>query len=310
MTDILEYYLEAGKVHASAMKLADKIVKPNASILEIANKIEKHIIESGAGLAFPVNISVNHVAAHDTATVNDKRKIPRDSMVKIDVGVHVNGYIVDGAKTYVFNKKDLILKKVVQDALNNVVENLKPRSPISAVGEFVEEIVQQHDNINVIENLCGHAVEQFNLHAGVTIVNHKIRKFLIKSKDKFLPNHAYAIEPFVTRGKKEVVGISRVEIYALTKKVSELKITSKEKKRALEEIEKMTNYLPFAARWLDGILKKRDIYDFLDRMRSRRIIVGYPVLIEPTRKNVAQAEHTIFVTEDEILLLTDKKMFS
>jgi methionine aminopeptidase len=54
--------------------------------------------EAGAGLAFPVNISVDEAASHATPARDDDTEFG-DEMVCLDIGVHVDGYIADAAVT-------------------------------------------------------------------------------------------------------------------------------------------------------------------------------------------------------------------
>jgi len=97
MDEEVKNYLTSGKILAAALKIAADRIHVGMPIKELCNIIEGYIVEHAA-LAFPCNISINNIAAHDTADINDQRTIPSDSIVKIDAGVHVNGYIADGKR--------------------------------------------------------------------------------------------------------------------------------------------------------------------------------------------------------------------
>jgi len=58
-------------------------------------------------LDFPQNICINNIAAHYSAPRDDTTIIQDGDVVKVDLGVAVDGYIVDGAFTVMFNKTDL-----------------------------------------------------------------------------------------------------------------------------------------------------------------------------------------------------------
>ena len=114
--EILEKYLKAGKIGAGARALALEKARPGLNILELAEAIEDFIIKNGARPAFPVNISINELAAHYTPAPDEKRTIQPGDLVKIDIGVEVEGYIGDLAFTYCSEKSPLI------DAANKAVK--------------------------------------------------------------------------------------------------------------------------------------------------------------------------------------------
>ena len=60
-----EKYKEAGKIARDALKKGLGMVKEGVKYKDVAEDVEEYIKER-AGIAFPVNISVNSVAAHYT----------------------------------------------------------------------------------------------------------------------------------------------------------------------------------------------------------------------------------------------------
>ena len=97
--ETIKKYKLAGKIAIDAREHGSKLIKSGVKLLDVANEVESKIKKSGAGIAFPVNISVNDVAAHYTPSLNDQRVFHRGDVVKVDVGAHVEGYIGDTAKT-------------------------------------------------------------------------------------------------------------------------------------------------------------------------------------------------------------------
>ena len=67
--------------------------------LEIVEKIEKKITELGGKPGFPCDVSVNHIAAHDCPLYKDERVLEKGDLVKLDIGVHVEGAVADTAIT-------------------------------------------------------------------------------------------------------------------------------------------------------------------------------------------------------------------
>ena len=66
-------YIKAGKIAASAIAIGKKLIKEDALLMDVAEAVEEYIFKCDAKLAFPVNISINHVAAHNTVLPNDAR---------------------------------------------------------------------------------------------------------------------------------------------------------------------------------------------------------------------------------------------
>ena len=87
--------IKAGKISAEVKKYARTIIKKGVLLVEIANKIEDKIIELGGEIAFPCNLSMDHIAAHYTPTYNDTTLA--SGLLKIDIGVHINGWTADTA---------------------------------------------------------------------------------------------------------------------------------------------------------------------------------------------------------------------
>ena len=80
-----------------------RTVREGMPIIDICEKVESLTREKGGKPAFPCNVSVNEVAAHYTSPPEDKRTIPERSIVKVDIGVHVDGYIADTATSVCFD---------------------------------------------------------------------------------------------------------------------------------------------------------------------------------------------------------------
>ena len=68
-------------------------------MLNVTEEIEGYVKENGGKLAFPTNLAVNNVGAHWTPSTKSKDVFKRGDVVKLDVGVHIDGYIGDNALT-------------------------------------------------------------------------------------------------------------------------------------------------------------------------------------------------------------------
>src|SRR3989344_929140 len=93
--EAIEKLKKAGSIAKEVIIYAKSIIKKDMSLLEIAAKIEAKIVELGARPAFPVTLSINEIAAHATPTYNDSSVAY--GLLKVDLGVHIDGYVADTA---------------------------------------------------------------------------------------------------------------------------------------------------------------------------------------------------------------------
>ena len=162
------------------------------TVYEICEEVESEIKKRGAKCAFPVNASINEIAAHYTAEPNDPITIKDTDLVKIDLGAQINGYIADTAVTVCYDAQFDGLVQAAEEALGKAMSMIKPNVKASDIGRTIESTIKQM-GFKPIANLSGHSLEQYTIHAGKSIPNiWSIGGFSLSE------NTAYACEPFVT----------------------------------------------------------------------------------------------------------------
>ena len=291
--EALKRYIQAGKIAAEARNFGVSHVKVGGSSLELANAIENLIRERGGACAFPVNIGVNDVAAHYTPSRNDDIRFRHGDVVKIDVGAHVEGFPADTTATVeVGTKNHAALITSAEDALRICIEMVAPGTPVSALGGAVARVIKSA-GFKPIENLTGHSMEKWNLHAGITIPN-------IETRDRSLVQEGMvlAIEPFSTTGAGKVTGKGRGSIFRIVRE----RRAPAEVNELFVKIRAKFGLFPFAGRWCDDL--QDDAPALLAKMVRLGMIMGYPVLSEVAGGMVAQAEHSVIVTSDGCRVIT------
>jgi methionyl aminopeptidase len=266
------------------LNYAKTLINPSVNILEIAEAIEKKIFEVGAKPAFPVNIGINEVAAHYTPSLDDKTVIKEGDMVKIDIGLHVDGYISDNAFTVLVGKNHHPMieaaKKAVEEARKVLRENVK----IKEISEVIENTVTS-SGFNVIRNLTGHFIDRYVVH-GVSIPNVKNDINITIPKGQ-----AVAIEVFVTNGSGWVKESSEVQIFQFKEDRGS---RMREGKKIIEIAKKDFEGLPFAKRWLKDIPRMKLELAIRDLI-ERGCLIDYHVLKEDSNCLVAQWEESFIV---------------
>jgi len=296
-TDVEEKYRKAGKIAAEVRESMRHWVKENMLIIDVCKKAETSIQEKGGRPAFPCNVSINELAAHYTSPPNDKRTVTPGSLVKIDIGVHVDGYIADTAVTVCFTPEYENLVAAAEDALDTGVRTIRPGLFTSQFGSAIQRTIESH-GLRPIANLTGHQVARYLIHAGRSLPN-----VSHISTNRIAAADVYAIEPFVT--VKNAVG--RVEngkeayIFRLVK---EKKLNGEFAKKLCSFIVDNFHTLPFAERWLQNAVPSDKHMVAFSELLSSKTAMGYPVFIEVSGKPVAQAEHTVLVTKDGCEVLT------
>jgi methionyl aminopeptidase len=286
----IEKYKKAGEIAKKVREYANEILLEGVSYVELANKIEKKIVELGMKPAFPLNICVNEIAAHDTALLNDDRRIKKGDVVKIDIGVSFDGYIADTAFTKeIGTEENQKLIKASEEALMQAIKSVKPNVRVSEIGRVIQEKIKEFGFIP-ISNLSGHHIKRYEVHTGESIPN-----IDNKSTKKLEIGDVIAIEPFTTNGTGLVIESRESEIYKIT---GEGRVRLQSSRELLSFLIKEYNTLPFAKRWLSRFQN----IDFLlnDLVRSGALH-NYHVLKEKNLGIVAQFEHTILVLEEPII---------
>ena len=298
---ILEKLRLAGEIAQKALKYAENLVKPGQKLLYICEKIEEMIIKEGGKPAFPLNISVNSIAAHYTSPPNDLRRLPNKGVVKIDLGVHIDGYIVDTARTIILGGNYYKLVKASRSALDAAIQIVKDGVKVSEVGKVIEkEIIEM--GFQPIKNLTGHVMERYNLHAGISIPNVSTKLSLLSPK--FKEGMIVAIEPFATTGRKGiVVDTPEAYIYRLIK--SNYTGTRTERKIA-SYVYRRFKSLPFALRWMKNIIQAKKSHEAFQHLLKEKVLHKYPVLKDADNGVVSQMEDTLIVKKNSCEILTRK----
>ncbi len=295
--EVIDRYVKAGRTVKEIRSRIVNLVREGESFLDICVDIEETTRKKGCEPAFPCNIGVNEVAAHYTASIDDQNVIPADSVVKLDLGAHVDGYVADSAVTVILNPEYEPMLIAAEEALDRALKIISPGTKIRDVSMTIQRTIVAY-GYQPISNLCGHGIKPYIVHASPSIPN-VASPFLY---GKLESDNVYAIEPFVTTKDAAAVVVDGPcgNIYHLTK----LKRPKDENcEKLFDRIYAAYRTLPFTTRW---ILKEtsNEASRSLERLLETRHVEAYSVFYERTGKPVVQAEHSILLTEKDVILLT------
>ena len=293
----IEDYVKAGKIAGEVRENVRQKDWIGSTLAEICEYVESEIIKRGAKCAFPVNTSLNEVAAHYTAEPNDPKTVSDSDLVKIDLGAQINGYIADTAVTVNYDPQYDSLVQAAENALQAAMSMIKVGVKSKDVGRKIQNTIMDM-GLKPIANLSGHSLDQYTIHAGKTVPN----MWTIGSFS-FSENEAFACEPFVTT--KNALGFVRngkiKNIFALASR----KMTKDdEADKLLEYIWNNFNMLPFALRWIVKEWEEKEARRLLDFLVKKKVVKAYAILVEANGKTVAQAEHTFIPTQTGVTITT------
>ncbi len=292
-----EEYIKAGKIASEVREMVRVKDWVGKTVYEICEWVENEIRKRGAKCAFPVNTSINEVAAHYTAEPNDPITIKDTDLIKIDLGAQIDGYIADTAVTVCYDPQYDGLVQAAEEGLSNAMSMIKAGVKASDIGRTIETTIKQM-GFKPIANLSGHSLEQYIIHAGKSIPNiWSIGGFSLSE------NSAYACEPFVTTsdGGGFVRNGQIKNIFAIN---SRKKTKDADADKLLDFIWENFNMLPFALRWITKDRDEKEARDLLNILIKKKAVQAYPVLIEVNEQRVAQAEHTFIPTENGVMVTT------
>lgn len=295
--DASEALLKAGGIAARVREESRSMVDVGMPLIEICDFVERRTRELGGSPAFPCNVDVNQVAAHYTSPAGDMSVVPEGSLVKVDIGVHVEGYIADTAVTVCFEPRLDVMVDAAEAGLDAALKTVRAGVRSSNVGAAIERAIKAR-GFAPVRNLTGHRMARYLVHAGQSIPNvsgiggHKLSE-----------GDVYAIEPFsVPRDAAGLVADgppSNIYLFKKKRRVREGSARS-----MLRYVQSEFRTLPFASRWVLGKFPGPEGADAFSELQRSKCVYSYPQLVERSHAPVAQAEHTVIVTGDGCIVTT------
>lgn len=282
----LDRWREAARISARAREVGVRAAVPGARRRDVADAIEAAIRAAGAEPAFPANLSRNVEAAHYTPSPDDEETLSDGDLLKVDVGAHLDGAIADTAETVEVGggHRYEALRRAVRDAVEAGISRVRAGVAVDEISQAIERAITSR-GLKPVRNLTGHTIERYLLHAGKSIPNAGGM-----STDHLEAGEIVAIEPFATNGAGEIRNGPFGHILRFRADPG----SSDPIGRAWFG---RFRTLPFTLRWVPA--SERSAVASL-----RRHLQSYPVFVEAGGGLVAQAEHTVLVTDDGAEVLT------
>ncbi|KAA8493363.1 Methionine aminopeptidase 2B [Porphyridium purpureum] len=298
--DLYNSVRHAAEVHRRVRAYMKDYIKPGVKLIDMCERLENAsralIAENGleCGIAFPTGCSLNHVAAHYTPNAGDNTVLGKDDVMKVDFGVHINGRIIDSAWTVAFNEKYDPLLLAVKEATNKGLSEAGIDARLGEIGAAIQEVMESHEielngkvyPIRAIQNLNGHSIGPYQIHAGKTVP-------IVRGGNatKMEEGEFYAIETFGSTGRAHVIEDLECSHYMKNFDVGRVPLRMARSKQLLATIEKNFGTLAFCRRYLDRLGETKYLMA-LKNLCDVGIVDSYPPLCDIRGSYTAQYEHT------------------
>lgn len=300
-----EDFRKGAEIHRRVRQKARSLIKPGMAMIEIADLIENSVRTYAAadhtlkaGIGFPTGLSLNHVAAHYTPNTGDKLVLAKDDIMKVDIGVHVNGHICDSAFTMSFNEEGKYdsLMTAVKEATNTGVREAGIDVRLNDIGAAVQEVMELYEMewqgktlpVKCIRNLNGHNIGDFIIHSGKTVP-------IVANGDmtKMEEGETFAIETFGSTGNGYVLSEGECSHYALNAGIEDVSLPERAQ-TLMNNIKRNFGTLPWCRRYLERAGEDKYLLA-LNQLVRAGIVEDYPPLVDARGSFTAQFEHTILL---------------
>ncbi len=283
-------YRRAGKIAQQVREEVALMIKIGAKALDLCETAENRIIELGGGIAFPTNVSINEVAAHYTSPEEDETIIQEGDVVKLDIGVHIDGYIADTAVSVTFDSELEPLVEASREALTKGLELIKPKANSKDIGKIIEDTIRGY-GFRPIRDLSGHQLDEYLLHGTKNLPNISVPHGVSLEEGE-----AYALETFATTGSGSVHETGQHYIFSLNP--VRIPLRNKGARDILRLVARDFKSLPFSRRYIAKHIPKLSLALGLRELVTKKVFRQYSVLADIKESRVAQTEHTFLVVKD------------
>jgi len=202
----VEKIAAAGEILVRTLKLIEGKIRPGVTTAELDAAAERFIRSQGATPAFkgyrgfPGSIcaSPNSLVVHG---IPGPYKLSRGDIVSIDVGVVLDGWIADAARTFPVGPVTPVASKLMdatRESLFAAVEQCRAGSRLGDVSHVVQKVVEAA-GMSVVRSLVGHGIGQ-EMHEDPQIPNYgPPGRGPILEEGMVL-----AVEPMTTAGRHDV----------------------------------------------------------------------------------------------------------
>lgn len=291
----LDCHRRAGRIAKECREWAAAHIRPGVRVREVLETVESMIRERGAEPGFPAQSSRNSIAAHYCSAPGDDLAYQEGDCVKVDIGVHVDGFVADTATSVDLSSdgrwKPLI--KASADALAAAIATVGPNVKVGKVGAAIERTILAA-GFQPVRNLTGHGLGRWKVHTPPQIPNYGENGGATLTEGS-----VFAIEPFACTGRGYIRERGRAEVFMMVRPPRKARGLDRDVLKAIEG----WRGLPIARRYFPD-LDPEALEDTLMKLAKQGSLMRYPPLVEEEGVMVAQTEHSLYLGPEGVEILT------
>ncbi|KAL2104275.1 hypothetical protein ACEWY4_001143 [Coilia grayii] len=299
--------VEAAKPGVSVLSLCEK---GDAFIMAETSKVFKKEKDIKKGIAFPTCVSVNNCVCHFSPLKSDADYMLKDGdLVKVDLGVHVDGFISNVAHSFVIGaskdnpvtgrKADVI--KAAHLCAEAALRLVKPGNQNSQVTDAWNKIAESF-KCTAIEGMLSHQLKQHVIDGEKTIIqNPTEQQRKDHEKAEFEVHEVYAVDVLISSGEgKAKDSGQRTTVYKRDPS-KQYGLKMKTSRMFFSEVERRFDAMPFTLRAFEDEGKARL---GVVECAKHELLQPFNVLHEKDGEFVAQFKFTVMLMANGPLRIT------
>ncbi|XP_035595869.1 proliferation-associated protein 2G4-like [Oncorhynchus keta] len=303
----LKAVVEAARAGVTVVSLCET---GDAFIMAETGKVFRKEKDLKKGIAFPTSVSVNNCVCHFSPLKSDPEITLKDGdLIKIDLGVHVDGFISNLAHSFVVGvtkdapltgrKADVI--KAAHLCAEAALRLVKPGNQNSQVTEAWNKIAKSF-KCSAIEGMLSHQLKQHVIDGEKTIIQNPTD---LQRKDhekaEFEVHEVYAVDVLISTGEGKAKDAGqRTTIYKRDPD-KQYGLKMKTSRSFFSEVERRFDAMPFTLRAFEDEAKARL---GVVECAKHELLQPFNVLHEKEGEFVAQFKFTVLLMANGPLRIT------
>merc|ERR1711865_462998 len=283
-------------------KVVDLCVMGDALITDevsrVHNKGKAKVADTDKGVAFPTCVSLNNVVGHNCPMSDDETTLQEGDLIKVDVGVHIDGFIAVVANSLIVcanpeepitgRKADVV--HAVAVAAESALAAIKPGCTNSEITAIFARAAEAY-NCNVVEGVLSHVINGNKVILSKETSEMKVEEEAIEELD------VLAIDIIMSTGDGQPKEIDENKTTIYKHQVDQsYNLKMKTSREIFSQITTDHPTLPFSLRQYEGTRARLGMKECL----NHDLFSTFPVMEEKEGDFVAHAKFTVLCLEDGV----------
>merc|ERR1711907_546216 len=314
--EVLAKYRLSAEIANRALKAVAERCVVGASVLDLCafgdgmiveecskvhNKGKAKVEEKDKGVAFPTCVSVNEIAGHASAQPGDERTLVDGDLVKIDLAVHIDGWIAPVAHTLMVGdpaapiegrKGDVVMAASV--AAEAALAAIKPGVKNTVLTEIFAKAAEAY-GVNVVEGVLSHQTKRFVIDGNKVVISKTVPGEQAVEEEEFEVNDVMALDIMMSTGDGKPVEKDEKKQMVFKRAVDQnYNLKMKVSREIFSKITSMHPTLPFTLRDYEDSRARLGMKECLEH----DLFNTYPVLEEKEGDFVAQFKFCVMLSDE------------